>query len=48
VHVLTAGPEGAVVLDAFTYLAPEARSHYMDVEPKPRDAERKIYDAAWS
>lgn len=47
VHELKAGPNGAVVLDAFTFLAPGANSYFMDVEPKPRDPERRIYDAAW-
>lgn len=46
VHELIAGPEGAVVLDVFTFLASGAGSHFMDVEPQPRDAERRIYDAA--
>ena len=48
VHELTAGPEGAVVLDVFTFLAPDANSYYMNVEPEPRDARLKIYDASWS
>ena len=48
VHELIAGPEGAVVLDVFTFLAPDARSFGMTVDPKPRDAARGIFDAAWS
>ena len=48
VHELKAGPNGAVVLDVFTFLQPGARSYFMDVEPGPRDAERRIYDASWS
>lgn len=48
VHALTAGPEGATVLDVFTYMHSDARSYYMDVDATPRDAERKIYDASWS
>jgi quercetin dioxygenase-like cupin family protein len=48
VHELIAGPDGATVLDVFTYLQPGARSYFMDVDPKPRDAERRIYDATWS
>jgi hypothetical protein len=37
-----------VVLDVFTFLAPGARSYYMEVEPEPRDAGRRIYDATWA
>jgi len=48
VHSLIAGPEGATVVDAFTFFKPGARSYNMDVESEPRDAERRIYDAAWS
>ena len=48
VHELIAGPDGALVLDVFTFLEPGARSYFMDVEPEPRDAERRIYDAVWS
>lgn len=48
IHELIAGPEGAVVLDVFTYLKPGARSYYLDVEETPRDDQRRIYDAAWS
>ena len=48
IHELIAGPEGAVVLDVFTYLKPGARSYYLDVEETPRDEQRRIYDAAWS
>jgi len=32
----------------FTYLKPGARSYFMKVDPDPRDAEQRIYDAAWS
>ena len=47
VHDLVAGPEGARVLDAFTFLKRGARSHFMEVDATPRDAENNIYDAAW-
>jgi len=47
IHDLVAGPDGARVLDVFTFFEPGATSHYLDVEAKPRDAERRIYDAAW-
>lgn len=47
VHELIAGPEGAVVLDVFTYLPTSTGSHFMEVAEEPRDAERRIYDASW-
>ena len=43
-----AGPGGATVLDVFTFMVDGARSYYMTVEPDPRDAERKIFDATWA
>lgn len=48
VHDLIAGPDGATVLDVFTYLVPGARSYFMDVDPEPLDPVRRIYDAAWA
>ena len=48
VHELVAGPDGATVLDVFTFLPTSDGSHFMDVEPEPRDAERRIYDASWT
>ena len=48
VHDLVAGPEGGRVLDLFTFYEAGARSYWMEVDEKPRDAERRIHDAAWS
>lgn len=48
VHEVVAGPDGAKLLDAFTYLASDSRSYSMDVDPTPVDAERGIYEASWS
>jgi len=48
VHEVVAGPQGAKLLDVFTYLAPGARSYFMDVDPEPVDAERQIFEAAWA
>ncbi|MEM9799190.1 MAG: hypothetical protein AAGA20_02625 [Planctomycetota bacterium] len=48
VHELTAGPEGAVVLDVFTYLKPGARSYFLTVDSTPRDEAQRIYDATWA
>lgn len=48
IHDLRAGPEGACVLDVFTFFDAKARSYWMEVdEEKPRDPEARIYDAAW-
>jgi hypothetical protein len=48
VHELKAGPGGATVLDVFTFVAPFAKSYYMDVAPEPRDTALRIYDASWT
>ncbi len=48
VHDLVAGPEGARVLDLFTFYAPGAQSYFLTVDRKARDAERRVYDAAWA
>ena len=48
VHELVAGPDGAVVLDVFTYLKPGAQSYFMNVEAEPLDAERRVYEASWA
>jgi hypothetical protein len=47
VHELVAGKDGARVLDVFTFFEKGATSKYMDVEKKPRDADLRIFDAAW-
>jgi hypothetical protein len=47
VHQLVAGPDGARVLDVFTFYAKGAGSHWLTVDAKPRDAARRIHDAAW-
>lgn len=47
IHELMAGKDGARVLDVFTFFQRGATSRYLDVEAKPRDAEARIYDAAW-
>lgn len=47
-HELVAGPEGARVLDIFTYLKRPAGSRYLDfVGEAPVDAERRLYRARW-
>lgn len=47
VHDLVAGKQGAKVLDVFTFFSKRAGSRYLDVEDAPRDAERRVYEAAW-
>ncbi|GJM21133.1 MAG: hypothetical protein DHS20C15_10480 [Planctomycetota bacterium] len=47
VHNLVAGPEGARVLDVFTFYEADAGSYFMDVDPQARDPERGIFDATW-
>jgi hypothetical protein len=48
VHELVAGPQGARVLDLFTFYGTAAQSHYLTVDATPKDAERRVYDAAWA
>ncbi len=48
IHELVAGPDGARVLDLFTFYAKGAQSYFVTVDAKARDAERRIYDAAWA
>jgi hypothetical protein len=46
-HEVVAGPDGARLLDVFTFFSPEARSHDLDFRDKPVDAERRLYEATW-
>lgn len=48
VHDLVAGPEGARVLDLFTFYAAGAQSYFRTVDAKARDTERRVYDASWA
>jgi hypothetical protein len=47
IHDIRGGDEGARMLDIFTWMGPNARSHYLDVNPAPADAEKKIYEASF-
>ena len=47
IHELVAGKDGARVIDVFTFFASGATSRYLDVEPKPLDAEARTYEASW-
>jgi len=42
-----AGKEVTRLLDFFTFFKKEGYSAFMDVAEKPRDAEKKIYEANW-
>lgn len=46
-HEVTAGKEGAIVLDIFTFLQPLRPAGFFERDPEPRDAESLIYDAHW-
>jgi hypothetical protein len=46
-HEVVAGPDGARLLDVFTFFSAEARSHDLEFRDKPGDAERRLYEAAW-
>ena len=48
IHELIAGPDGATVIDVFTFMVEGAKSYNMNVDAQPRDAERKIYEATWA
>lgn len=47
IHDLVAGKDGARVLDVFTFFSKRATSRWLDVEPEPVDAERRVYAARW-
>ncbi|MEC8652041.1 MAG: hypothetical protein VYA51_10575 [Planctomycetota bacterium] len=47
VHDLIAGKDGAQVLDVFTFFSKRAGSRYLELDDKPRDAERRVYEASW-
>ena len=47
VHDLVAGKVGAQVLDVFTFFSKRAGSRYLELEDRPRDAERRVYEASW-
>jgi hypothetical protein len=42
------GPDGARVLDFFTFFEDGGRSFNLTVDEKPRDPEKRVYEAAWS
>ena len=47
IHDLVAGPDGARVLDVFTFFSQRSRSRFLQVEDEPRDAARRVFEATW-
>ncbi len=47
IHDVRAGKQVTRLIDFFTFFKKEGYSAYMDVAEKPRDAEKKIYEANW-
>lgn len=47
IHEVVAGKEGARLIDVFTYFTKEARSRYLDYDPKPHGKEKRLYRAAY-
>jgi hypothetical protein len=47
IHHLRAGPEGARFVDFFTLFRHDAQSAYIDVDERPRDSAKRIFDARW-
>ena len=48
IHDIVAGNQGGLILDAFTIFKPDADSFFMEVDPKPCDPERNIFEAVWA
>lgn len=46
-HEVVAGPQGALLLDAFTHHHPDARSFELEWDTDPEDAEQGLYRARW-
>jgi hypothetical protein len=46
-HEIVAGPQGARLLDVFTFFEPSARSHDVDFSDRPRPGEDDVYEVAW-
>lgn len=47
IHDVRGGEQGGRMLDIFTWMAPGARSHYLDVNETPVDPEKKIYEGSF-
>lgn len=47
-HMLEAGPEGATLLDVFTYWPRAGSSRFCSIGKEPVDKDKKIYEARWN
>lgn len=47
IHTFQAGKQGARGIDISTYHGPDVSFSFLDIGDKARDAERRIYEAAW-
>lgn len=47
IHTFQAGPLGARGIDISTYHGPDVGFSFLDVAAKPKDAEGRIFEAAW-
>ncbi|MBI3723161.1 hypothetical protein HY251_04280 [bacterium] len=47
VHDIRAGADGARLLDVFTFFKEDGKSVYLNVGEKPRDREKRLYEASW-
>ena len=47
IHTFQAGKQGARGLDISTYHGPDVGFSFLDISDRARDAERRIYEAAW-
>jgi hypothetical protein len=47
IHTFQAGKQGARGLDISTYHGPDVGFSFLDIGDRARDAERRIYEAAW-
>jgi quercetin dioxygenase-like cupin family protein len=47
IHDVRGGENGGRMLDIFTWMGPNARSHYLDVNETPVDKDKKIYEGSF-
>ena len=47
IHTFQAGSLGARGIDISTYHGPDVGFSFLDIEAKPKDAERRIFEAVW-
>ncbi len=47
IHDVRAGKDGARLLDFFTFYSKDGKSVFMNVSDKPKDPEKKIFEASW-